>query len=292
MNSPQPAPELVLAEDEEQGDVEAVVRRSGTSFFWAMRLLPEEKRAAMYAIYAFCRDVDDIADDPGIVDDKRRRLGGWRHDIERVFHGQPKDAVARALVAPAERYGLRTRDFQAVIDGMEIDAAPRVRFQTMADLTWYCDRVACAVGRLSVRVFGVDDEVGQKLAFALGQALQLTNILRDLAEDAQRDRLYVPADVLANHGITETGIIGDVLAHPAFEKACDDIGAVAIRRFADARELIAACDRNAVRPAVMMMEAYRAILRRAMIRRWPRTGRPVSLSKLSKIYLVLRHGLR
>ena len=160
-----------LSDHEITKHVEALVKRSGTSFFWAMRRLPKEKRAAMYSVYAFCREVDDIVDDPGEESDKVFRLGMWRGEIERLYGDRPRFPVAMALVEPVHRFGLRKVDFRSVVDGMEMDAKDTVRIADMDELGHYCDRVAGAVGRLSFRIFGVDEERGNRIAFALGQAL-------------------------------------------------------------------------------------------------------------------------
>jgi len=270
---------------------EAVVMRAGTSFFWAMRRLPERQRRAMFAIYAFCREVDDIADDPGEEAGKRLALGNWRGEIERLYGGHPRSLTAQALLPAVEAFELAKEDFIAVVAGMEMDAGDRVRIADMDELTLYCDRVACAVGRLSTRVFGLDPDIGTRLAFAQGLALQLTNILRDVAEDAERDRLYLPADVLAAHDITETDDLALVLAHPRLHQVCEVLAGVASHKFTEARQLVRQCDSNAVRPAVMMMEVYRRILMRLEHRGWEDLSKPVSLSKLSKLWLAFRYGV-
>lgn len=269
----------------------AVVRRSGTSFYWGMRVLESARRDAMFAVYAFCREVDDIADEAGDPADKRFRLGQWRGEVERLFGGEPRYPVAQALVEPVERFGLAKADFRAVIDGMEMDAAERVRIRDMDELNLYVDRVACAVGRLSNRVFGIEPEIGDKLAFALGQALQLTNILRDVVEDAERDRLYLPQDVLAAHGIRETDDLAAVLKHPQLHLVCDLLADIAGRRFREGMDLIARCDRKAVRPARMMMEVYRRTYRALLRRGWRDLHHPVRLSKLEKLWVAFRYGM-
>jgi squalene synthase HpnD len=251
-----------------------VTQASGTSFFWAMRLLPAVKRDAMFAVYAFCREVDDVADDPGDPADKLNRLRVWREEIERLFHGEPREPVTCALAAPVDAFGLRKETFMAVIEGMEQDAAGSLRIADMAALEAYCDRVACAVGRLSNRVFGVDEAAGEPVAVALGQALQLTNILRDLREDAALDRLYLPGDLLRAHGIPE-GTAAEVLRHPALPAVCDEIARHTRRRYAEAEAALAACDRRTMRPAIMMMQVYRRIFEKLCRRGWRRLDRPV-----------------
>ncbi|MGF1641095.1 MAG: presqualene diphosphate synthase HpnD [Rhodospirillales bacterium] len=282
-------PEGVTADDLEH--VQAVVRRSGTSFYWAMRLLPEEKRRAMFAVYAFCREVDDIADDPGEVSAKLTALGRWRDEIDRLYAGVPRHPIARALLRPVARFVLDPADFRALIDGMAMDAADRLRIADMEELALYCDRVACAVGRLSNRIFGVEGSADRLLAAALGQALQLTNILRDLDEDARRDRLSLPLDMLRAHGVAVVGAPSRVLEQPATADVCARLAEIARDRFAEAAAVLATCDRRAVRPAVIMMEVYRRTLRRLMSRGWRHPAEPVSVSSAEKLWVAVRHGL-
>ncbi len=275
----------------DRNHVEDAVRRSGTSFYWAMRLLPPAKRHAMFAVYAFCREVDDIADDERPLDAKRRDLGRWRDEIEALYAGRPGQPVSRAIRPSVGEFGLRREDFLAVIDGMEMDADPHVRMRDMAELSLYCDRVACAVGRMSVRIFGVAQPEGDLLAAAEGDALQLTNILRDLKEDAVRGRLYLPADVLARAGIDDLADPERVLADPRITGICEDLADLARRRFAEAAALLARCDRRQVRPAIIMMEVYRRTLVRLVRRGWRRWAEPVAVPSAEKLWVALRHGV-
>lgn len=271
--------------------IEDVVRQSGTSFYWAMRFLPPEKRRAMFAVYAFCREVDDIADEPGRIGDKRRALQQWRDEIGRLYEGSATRPVSIALRYPVERFALRREDFLAVIDGMEMDAAERIRITDLAELHLYCDRVACAVGRLSVRIFGVPAPDGDQLSAALGEALQLTNILRDLKEDAERDRLYLPDDLLQAHGIDGSGNADAALRHGGVGEVCEQIAAIARRRFGEAAAIAGRCDRRQVRPAVIMMHVYRRTLMRLMDRGWLRWAEPISVSRAEKLWVALRYGM-
>lgn len=275
-----------------QAHVEAVVRRAGTSFFWAMRRLPEAKRRAMFGIYAFCREVDDIADGTAAASEKMAALGQWRGEIERLYCDRPCEPVTRALKPAVAEFGLRKADFSAIIDGMEMDAGDALRIADMDELYLYCDRVACAVGRLSVRVFGLDDDTGFALASSLGQALQLTNVLRDITEDAGRNRLYIPADLLSAHNISasDAGVIAGILHHPRFPQVCDALAAIARRRFEQAQAVILQCDREKIRPAVMMMEVYRRILDKLAHRGWLELDLPVTISRPGKLWIAIRYG--
>ena len=271
--------------------VESLVRKSGTSFFWAMRFLPPDKRNAMFAVYAFCRIVDDIADDPGDEHDKRRQLAEWREEIDRLYAGAPALPVSRALLEPVDRFRLRRGDFLAIIDGMEMDAAERLRIADLELLSVYCDRVASAVGRLSVRIFGLPEDLGDRLAGALGQALQLTNILRDISEDACRDRLYLPGELLSAKGVAEQGDAEAVLCHPAIAEVCEHLAGMAGRFFDEAAAIAARCDRRQVRPAVMMMEVYRRTFDRLVLRGWQRWAEPVAVSPAEKLWVAFRYGM-
>jgi phytoene synthase len=254
-----------------------------------MRMLPQERRDGMYAIYAFCREVDDIADD-WPAEQRPAGLAAWHDEIEAVYAGRPRQMIGRALLAPVDRFGLRKGDFHDIVDGMEMDAVEDIRAPGLAKLDAYCGRVAGAVGHLSVHVFGDPGEAAHRVADALGRALQLTNILRDLDEDAQRGRLYLPRELLDRHGIR-----GDdpaaVLRHPALPAVCRDVADIAIGHFDAAKTAMAECSRRAMRPAAVMGAFYRAMLEALLRDGWRDPTARVSLSKGRKLWLVLRHGL-
>ena len=278
-----------MTEAEALAHVQSVVGQSGTSFFWAMRLLPEARRNAMFAVYAFCREVDDIADELAPMEEKRLGLAGWREEIERLYAGEPQYPTGQALLRPVRDYALRREDFLALIDGMEMDAVD-IRAPSLEELELYCDRVACAVGRLSARVFGETGEARDEVAFALGQALQLTNILRDMDEDAERGRLYLPVEHLRAAGL-DSEDPETVMAHPALGAACDQLAALAQRRFAEARTALKRCNRKAMRPAIVMMQVYGRVLEQLMARGWASPRAEVGLGKAQKLWIALRHGL-
>lgn len=267
-----------------------VVKSAGSSFYGAMRTLPKERRDAMFAIYAFCREIDDIADDPLPLDEKQAALTEWRREIDRLYAGHPEKPIGRALLLPVRRYDLRKDDFIALIDGMEMDAADAFHGPPMDTLTLYCERVAGAVGMLSVRVFGEPGDAGTRLAWSLGQALQLTNILRDVYEDAERGRLYLPDELLTKHGIA-TRDCAAVLRHPSVPAVCADLSQLAKLRFDEAIAAMGDCDRRKIRPAVVMMYVYRAILDKLIRRGWTRLNEPVSVSKATKLWIAFRYGI-
>ena len=266
------------------------VEAAGTSFYWAMRLLPRQRRDGMYAVYAFCREVDDIADDTAPPAQKAAALAAWHAEIEALYAGTPRHLVARALRDPVMRFRLRREDFHAVIHGMEMDAAEDIRAPDLATLDLYCARVAGAVGHLSVHVFGDPRPAAHRVADALGRALQLTNILRDLDEDAQRGRLYLPREILDRHGIRDRDP-ARVLRHPALPAVCRDLAGIALGHFDAAEAAMAECSRRAMRPAATMGAFYRAMLDAMLRDGWRDPATRVSLSKGKKLWLVLRHAL-
>jgi len=279
-----------LGDDDPRAAIRARVAAAGTSFYWAMRLLPEARREAMFAIYAFCREVDDIADSNDAPALKRAGLARWRHEIDAIYDDRPHTPLGRVLADAVDTYVLRRDDFLAVIDGMEMDAAADIRAPSLAELDLYCDRVASAVGRLSVRIFGTDLPAADRVAAALGRALQLTNILRDLKEDAERGRLYLPRELLAAASIAGTEPDA-VLRHPNVAAVCDGIAVMAEQRFAEAAAAMRDCPRRAMRPAAVMGAVYHAILVRLRRRGWSDLGADVKLPTPLKLWLALRHGL-
>jgi phytoene synthase len=266
------------------------VRASGSSFYWGMRLLDLRRRYAMYAIYAFCREVDDIADEPGEVEVKRRQLADWRVELDRLYDGQPTHPVAKALVGPIQAYALPKEDFIAVIAGCEMDGRNEMVRPSMADLVLYCDRVACAVGRLSVRVFGPLRPKSLEVADATGMALQLTNILRDVAVDAAIGRLYLPDELLTRHGIASKDP-NEVLRHPNLVAVCRELAETARAHFARSDAAMAECEARAMRPATLMKEMYRKIFVGLESEGFVPRDPPFKVSKPAKIWCILRYGL-
>jgi presqualene diphosphate synthase len=266
------------------------VEAAGTSFYWAMRLLPKHRRNAMYAVYAFCREVDDIVDGERPVECKIAALAAWREEIDALYAGHPRHVVAQALSKPAVRYDLRRQDFLAIIDGMEMDARADMRAPDLATLDLYCARVASAVGHLSVHVFGDPSDAAHAVAESLGRALQLTNILRDLDEDAGRGRLYLPLEILDRHGIRGADPTA-VLHHPALPAVCREVAAIAEEHFRLSMRAMESCSRRAMRPAAVMAAVYHATLSALLRSGWRDPATRMNVSKPLKLWLVLRHGL-
>jgi len=264
-------------------------RAAGSSFYTAMKILPAPQREAMFEIYGFCRRVDDIADSNAPRAERLIELAAWRADVNALYAGQVPPRLA-GLAQPVRDFDLAREDFLALIDGMEMDAFDDIRGPSAAILDLYCDRVASAVGRLSVRVFGVEREAGKALAHHLGRALQLTNILRDLDEDAAVGRLYLPREALARAGIH----INDpkaALRSPTLGQACAELVERAREHFAQADKIMAQLPRRSVRAPRIMGLVYRSILDRLVARGWSAPRQPIRVPRALLLWIVLRHAL-
>jgi presqualene diphosphate synthase len=277
-----------LAGDRADANPANATRASGSSFYMAMRILPKAQRDAMFAIYGFCRQVDDIADAPGPRDGRRAELAAWRADIETLYHGSVTERT-RDLARLVRDYGLEKADFLAVIDGMEMDVVANVRAPTWPELDLYCDRVASAVGRLSVKIFGLDDKSGPGLAHHLGRALQLTNILRDLDEDAAVGRLYLPREALDEAGI-DTADPSAVLASPSLGCACAPLVKAARDHFETADAIMSSAPRRAVRAPRIMGAVYRELLEHTATRGFSPPRHPVKLARPRIAWIIMRYA--
>jgi len=247
----------------------------GTSFSWAMHLLSVQRRKAVYALYAFCREVDDIAEGAASASLKLILLTNWRSEIAHLYGVRPRHAVT--LNQAIHLYGLRCHDFLAIIDGAEMKAQTDIRAPSFAQLDHYCECTAVAVCRLSVRIFGEETPAGERVAAELGRALQFTNILRNLAHDAKQYRLFLPRELLQTHGIFAT-TPSWVLAQPAFAEVCRDFAVLAKRHYEAAAEAIGACRRSTMRPAAVMLGTHRALLDELVALGWQQLDVPVRIS--------------
>jgi phytoene synthase len=264
-------------------------RASGSSFYTAMRILPRAQREAMFEIYSFCRLVDDVADSSAPHAERRRQLAEWRRTVAALYAGQPP-AELRALAQTARDFALRKDDFLAIIDGMDMDAAQDIRAPDWATLDLYCDRVASAVGRLSVRVFGMNEIDGAALAHHLGRALQLTNILRDLDEDAAIGRLYLPREALHAAGISATDP-ETVLASSGLAEVCNAVVTRARTHFGEADAIMARNPRRVVRAPKIMEEVYRVMLDGMAARGWAAPRARVQVSGLRLSWIALQYAI-
>jgi phytoene synthase len=269
---------------------ERVTRQSGTSFYYAFLVLPEAKRRAIHALYAFCRVVDDCVDEED--GEGEAGLGRWLAEVRRAYTGRPETGLGRELAETVARFPIPRGCFEDVVAGCRMDLATR-RYATFADLRVYCERVASAVGLASIEIFGYDDPRTREYAVELGLALQLTNILRDIGADAARDRLYLPLEDLARCGTSEGELLGlarDPRAPrpPGLDRLLAFEADRARSHYAAAADALPARDRRSMLAAEIMGAIYRAVLEEWARRGHPVGGARVRLGRPRQIGLALR----
>jgi phytoene synthase len=262
-----------------------ITRRSRSSFYYAFILLTAERRRALNAVYAFCRFIDDIADDESIRE-PAMLLTRWREELDRVYAGVPTRALSRALADSARRFAIPRVHFEEIIAGVEMDLS-RTRYQTFEELRPYCYRVASALGLICIEIFGYRNPSAKTYAENLGLALQLTNILRDVREDAARGRIYLPLEDLARFNVSEDEILGGVYSSN-FVRLMDFEAKRARELYAAAQMALAAEDRSTLLTAEAMRLIYGALLERIIKSEYRVLDRRHRLSAPHKIYLVGR----
>jgi 15-cis-phytoene synthase len=281
----QPEPPPNLTREGDYARCAEITRRASSNFYYAFMLLPRDRRRALYAVYAFCRFVDDIADDDGIKEPSAM-LARWREELTKVFAGTPSRAISRALSENVRRFKIPRRYFEDVIDGVEMDLTQR-RYQSFSDLYLYCRRVASAVGLICIEIFGYRNQSTRVYAERLGVAFQLTNIIRDVAEDAARGRIYLPLEDLARFDVSEAEILNSIYS-PRLRTLIEFEAERARRYYREAEVALIDEDRGSMLAAEGMRLIYASLLERI-----ERTGyrifeRRVSLSAPRKLYLVGR----
>jgi len=265
---------------------ESKAAQSGSSFYYSFRLLPPERRRAITALYAYCREVDDVVDevhDPGVA---RAKLAWWRAEIAAVYEGTPQHPVAQALVPVVRTYRLPREHFDAVVDGMAMDLAQQ-RYADFAELERYCHRVAGVVGLLSAEIFGYEEPSTARFARDLGVAFQLTNIVRDVGEDARRGRIYLPQEDLDRHGVTASAILRG-REEPGFRALMAFEVARAREWYDRAMRELAPRDRRAQRASLAMAAIYRALLDEIERDGFRVLDRRIALTPLRKLWIAWR----
>jgi 15-cis-phytoene synthase len=260
--------------------------RSGSSFYYSFLFLPAPRRRAITALYAFCREVDDVVDevrDPSVA---RTKLDWWRTEIERMFAGDPQHPVTQALAPHADAYGITRSRLREVIDGMQMDLE-QTRYLDYTGLALYCRRVAGVVGEMASGIFGASDPRTRDYADALGLAFQLTNIIRDVGEDARRGRIYLPLEDLQRFGVGT----GDVLASrrtDAFVAMMAFQAERAREQYRRAYALLPEADRRAQRPGLIMASIYWTLLEEIERDGFQVLDRHTSLTPIRKLLLAWR----
>jgi phytoene synthase len=262
-----------------------ITRRSSSNFYYAFMLLPAERRRALYAVYAFCRFVDDITDDVS-VREPAQMLKRWREELDRVYRGQPTRPISRALAASVKRFDIPREPFEEIIAGVEMDLS-RSRYDTFEELKLYCRRVASAVGLVCIEIFGYRNPLTRVYAENLGIAFQLTNILRDVGEDASRGRIYLPLEDLRRFHVEPEEILRGV--HSERFAALMQFEATRARSYYDAAEAaLSDEDRPSMSAADGMHAIYRALLERIIDDEYRVFARRHRISLSRKLYLVAR----
>jgi 15-cis-phytoene synthase len=272
---------------------EAITRKSASNLALAFVLLPREKRQEMAALYAFCREVDDVADDESVPAEIRAaKLDAWRTDVRKACEGgAPQFAVNRELQPVIQRRKLQFELFDELLKGVEMDLEKR-RYATLAELELYCYRVASVVGLLSIEIFGYTNPRCREYAVYLGKALQLTNILRDVRNDAERHRLYLPLELCDRFGVKPDDILaGKYDAN--YIKLAQHVANLARQFYAKATETLPSADRRSMATAELMGSVYWKLLRKIERRRF-NVFEPgeTKLTKLQKLFLILRMWYR
>ena len=260
--------------------------QSGSSFYYSFLFLPSDQRRAITALYAFCREVDDVVDETADPAYARTQLQGWREEIGRLFHGAPQHPVTRALAPMLDRYELAEEHFLEIIDGMEMDLDQN-RYADFKELSLYCYRVASVVGMLSTEIFGYEERHTLRYAHDLGMAFQLTNILRDVGEDARRGRVYIPEDEMARFGVTPDDLIrgkdSDAL-RKLFKCQADRARTFYRAAFSKLPEE----DRYRQRAALIMAAIYLRLLDEIEMQGFPVLERRISVPRWRKLWLAWR----
>ena len=260
--------------------------QSGSSFYYSFRLLAPARRRAITALYAYCREVDDVVDEVSDPDVARAKLAWWRSEVERIYGGTPQHPVAIALQDAVRRYRLPKEHLLRVIDGMQMDLE-RTRYPNFAALENYCDHVAGVVGLMSAEIFGYEDPRTLDYAGKLGVAFQLTNIIRDVGEDARRGRIYLPQDELARFGVAEADVL-HTRSSPAFVELMQFETERARRWYDDALAALPAQDRRAQRAGLAMAAIYRTLLDEIARDGFGVLDRRIALTPLRKLWIATR----
>ena len=265
-------------------------RQSGSSFTSSFRFLTPERRHAMTALYAYCREVDDVVDECSDANVARTTLNWWRNEVAAIYGGKPTHPVCQALIPVVQRFNLPQEHLQEIIDGMEMDL-DQPRYADFKSLQLYCYRVASVVGLLSAEIFGYTDRETQKYAHDLGIAFQLTNIIRDVGEDARRNRIYLPLDEMQQFGVSANDILN---AHETegFHKLMAFQIERARRYYQQAFAHLPAADRKAQRAGLIMAEVYQAVLNEVERSGCHVLKERVSLTPTYKLWLAIKAWLK
>lgn len=270
-------------------NIKKMVKKSGTSFFWSMRLLPTAKRNAMYTIYAFFRHIDDIIDGPAPVEEKVEMINAWREELDNIYDRKlPTTDIGRKIYKNCMRFKLPKEEFVKMIDSISMDIPNPVQAPTLKQFNSYCRGVAGVPGNLSLRIFGCSDQqMIEDLATCLGNALQITNILRDVKEDALAGRLYIPEEILQKAGISQRDPLS-VVVDKNLAVAREELARIANADYEKAFEIIKKLDKKSAKPVKAIAYIYKRYFDMMSNRGWEIVSPKPHVGKMIKFFLALK----
>ena len=269
----------------DQTRVKKIVAKSGSSFYWGMNILKEPQRRAMFSVYAFCRIVDDIADSKKTKNKKIHELNNWEKKIKLIYQNKTSDFITRELDHSINNYDLLEYDFISIINGMKMDVIEKIKYPPQKKIELYCDRVAGAVGCLSMNIFEINNEFARQYAINLGRAFQLTNILRDLKEDCHRDRCYIPYEIVSKFKLQDY-TPKELLKSKKILKVCDELKKTTEYYYQKSNELSKKFSREKLKAPLLMKAMYLSIFKKICHKNW-NVEKKVRLNIFEKIIIIL-----
>ncbi len=268
---------------------ESKVANSGSNLVAAFKILPADRRKAITALYAFCREVDDVVDECSEPQLAAIKLSWWKTEMDRLFAGNPEHPVSQALLAQVKAHALPRAHFDEIITGVEMDLHQN-RYADWESLDHYCDKVAGAVGLLSARIFGTVSQATLRYALLLGRALQYTNIIRDVGDDARRNRIYLPTQAMQSHGVDPASILRHEHSD-ALTNLLKDMAARAHSLYDEALKTLPKQERSAQRPGLIMAVVYRELLRLVESESFSVLNQRISVAPARKLWLAWRTSI-
>lgn len=279
-----------MSDVEDQKKINQIVRASGTSFYWGMKLLSRDRKRAMFAIYAFCRTVDDIADNDQKKKIKLSQLKDWKYKINKLYKNLPSDSITRELLRSKNKFGLKKEDFLSIVEGMQMDIVEEIIYPSKKKIELYCNRVAGAVGCLSMNIFGIKSDLGRSYAKILGKAFQFTNILRDLKEDSLRNRCYIPLDIIKKFK-KEKKSPKELIQSSDFELVNKEMIKITQKYYNDAEKISTRFEQKDLRAAILMKEFYYNIFKKLTANN-KNLKKKIKLSKIEKLIIIIKYLIR
>ena len=270
----------------DQKKIKDIVKKSGSSFYWGMNILEPMKKRAMFSVYAFCRIVDDIADSKKLNQTKMSELQDWKKKINHLYNNKSSDFLTRELLFAISKFKLLKVDFLSIIDGMKMDIIEEIRYPSKKIIDLYCDRVAGAVGCLSMSIFGYNNKTARKYAHFLGKAFQFTNILRDLKEDSLINRCYVPLEIINNQNLRKLHPI-EIIKDPRFKKTCNKMITITKKYYKEADKLSMNFNKKDIKAAILMRNIYFSVFKKISNNNC-NVNKKIKLSKIEKLIIIFK----